>query len=60
MEKRFDAVKMMRDIRNELVDRYLKNPELETKDLNEIRKRYDIKGNRDWGQTLSASRSFSD
>jgi len=46
MKKKFDAVKMMRDIRDELVGRYLKNPELETKDLYEIRKKYDIKEKR--------------
>ncbi|MEW6482823.1 MAG: hypothetical protein AB1397_07530 [bacterium] len=43
MKKKFDAVKMMRDIRNELVDGYLKNPELEAKDLYEIREKYNIK-----------------
>jgi hypothetical protein len=43
MKKKFDAVKMMRDIRNELVGKYLKSPELESKDLYEIRKKYNIK-----------------
>lgn len=41
--KKFDAVKMMRDIRNRLVDRYSKKPELEAKELEEIRKKYNIK-----------------
>ncbi len=40
--KKFDAVKMMRDIRDKMVKRYLKNPELETEELEEIRKKYKI------------------
>jgi len=40
--KRFDAVKMMREIRNRMVERYLKNPELETEELEEIKKKYEI------------------
>jgi hypothetical protein len=43
MKKKFDAVKMMRDIREKLVNKYLKNPELESKELDEIRKKYSIK-----------------
>lgn len=38
--KKFDAVKMMRDIRDKLVEKYLRNPELETRELEEIRKKY--------------------
>jgi len=41
-EKKFDAVKMMRGIRNKLSQRYLENPELEEKDLEKIRKKYGI------------------
>jgi hypothetical protein len=44
--KKFDAVKMMRDIRDKLLERYIANPEQETKELEEIRKEYHIKGNR--------------
>ena len=41
-EKKFDAVEMMRKIRNKLSRRYLKNPELEEKDLEQMRKKYGI------------------
>jgi len=41
--KKFDAVKLMRKIRDELSKKYLNNPELEKKDLQEIRKKYSIK-----------------
>jgi len=40
--KKFDAVKMMRDIRDKMVRKYLKNPELETEELEEIKKKYKI------------------
>ncbi len=40
--KKFDCVKMMRDIRDKMAERYLKNPELELKELIEIRKKYGI------------------
>ena len=40
--KKFDAVKMMRDIRDKIVEKYGKNPELEIKELEEIRKKYGI------------------
>jgi hypothetical protein len=36
--KKFDAVKMMRDIRNQLHKRYSANEELREKDLNKVRK----------------------
>ena len=42
-EKSFDAVKMMREIRDKLSERYSNNPELEEEDLQEIRKKYGIK-----------------
>jgi len=35
---------MMRDIRDKMVKKYLKNPELETEELEEIRKKYKILG----------------
>jgi len=40
--KKFDAVKMMREIRDKMMERYLKNPELETEELEEIKKKYKI------------------
>ena len=39
----FDAVKMMREIRDKLSARYIKNPEAQEKDLQEIREKYRIK-----------------
>ena len=42
-KKKFDAVKMMRDIRDKMTKRYLENPELETADLQKIRRKYKIK-----------------
>ena len=42
-EKEFDAVKMMRDIRDKLSKKYLEHPELERKDLERIHKKYNMK-----------------
>lgn len=42
-KKDFDAVKMMRDIRTGLSDRYGKDPSLESKDLAAINKKYGIR-----------------
>lgn len=42
-KKKFDAVKMMRDIRDKLTERYSTNPELEISDLKKIRRKYKIK-----------------
>ncbi|MBI4647205.1 MAG: hypothetical protein HY738_11620 [Bacteroidia bacterium] len=42
-KKKFDAVKMMRDIRDKLTKRYLDNPDLEISDLQKIRRKYKIK-----------------
>jgi len=39
-KKKFDAVKMMREIRTKRHEEYEKNPELREKRLSEIRKRY--------------------
>ena len=39
-EKTFDAVQMMRDIRNKLHLEYEKNPEKRKQDLERIRKKY--------------------
>ena len=39
-EKDFDAIKMMRDIRNKLHQEYEANPEKRGKDLEKIRKKY--------------------
>ncbi|MDH5185999.1 MAG: hypothetical protein OEZ20_04855 [candidate division WOR-3 bacterium] len=41
--KKFDAVKMMREIRNRLSRSYSKDTEAEKKDLEYIRKKYDFK-----------------
>ncbi len=40
--KNFDAVKMMRKIREELSKKYSKNPELEKRDMKKIREKYCI------------------
>ena len=40
--KEFDAVQMMRNIRDELSRKYLENPEAEDADLKRIRERYGI------------------
>ena len=42
-DKKFDAVKMMREIRDRLSREYSKNPEIEKSDLKEIRRKYGIK-----------------
>ena len=41
-KKKFDAVKMMRDIRDKLSKRYLENSDLEIKDLKMIRRKYKL------------------
>ncbi len=43
-DKKFDAVRMMREIRDKLSKRYGKDPEVEKRDLQDIRKKYKIKG----------------
>lgn len=40
--KKFDCVKIMRDIRNKMVKKYRKNPNLEMKELLAVRKKYGI------------------
>jgi len=42
-KKKFDAVKMMRDIRDKLTKRYLDNPDLVISDLQKIIQKYKIK-----------------
>lgn len=42
-EKKFDAVKMMRRIRDKLSKKYSERPDLEDKELELIRKKYGIK-----------------
>lgn len=42
MNKTFDAVQMMRDIREKLSVKYWKNPEQLKKDMEEIRKKYNL------------------
>jgi hypothetical protein len=39
-DKKFDAVKMMRDIRAKLHEEYKKNPQKRKDDLERIRKKY--------------------
>jgi hypothetical protein len=41
-DKKFDAVKMMRDIREELSAKYWKHSEILKKEMEEIRKKYDM------------------
>jgi len=41
-DKDFDAVRMMRTIRDDLSQRYLKDPEAEERDLQRIREQYGI------------------
>ena len=43
-KKEFDAVKMMREIRDNLTKKYADDPEAEERRLQEIRKRYGMKG----------------
>lgn len=43
-DKQFDAVRMMREIRDKLSKRYSEDPEAEKRDLQGIRKKYGIKG----------------
>lgn len=38
--KSFDAVKFMRETRNELSKKYLHNPEAQEKDLSRIKRKY--------------------
>jgi hypothetical protein len=42
-KKKFDAVAMMRQIRNKLSQKYLENPSAEVEDLRMIREKYGIK-----------------
>jgi hypothetical protein len=39
----FDAVQMMREIREKLSEKYWKHPEILKKEMEEIRKKYDFK-----------------
>ena len=43
-DKEFDAVRMMREIRDELSRSYIEDPSAVRRDLQEIRKKYGIKG----------------
>lgn len=54
--KRFDAVEMMREIRDKLSKRYAEDPEAEKRDLEAIRKRYGIK-EREKGKLTSHQRT---
>lgn len=41
--KKFDAVKMMREIREKLSEKYWKHPDILKKEMDAIRKKYNIK-----------------
>ena len=41
-DKKFDAVRMMLEIRDELSEKYIKDPEVEGRDLECVRKEYKI------------------
>jgi hypothetical protein len=40
--KKFDSVNMMREIRDNLSEKYIAKPELENKELEEIQQKYNI------------------
>ena len=42
-DEKFDAVRMMRAIRDELSRRYIEDPSAEGRDMQEIRKKYGAK-----------------
>jgi hypothetical protein len=53
-KKPFDAVKMMREIRNKRHEEYEKNPEIREQRMAEIRKKYSNKiKNKDFSRHLS-------
>lgn len=41
--KKLDAVKMMRDIREKLSEKYWKHPEILKQEMKEIRQKYNLK-----------------
>lgn len=41
--KTFDAVKMMREIREKLSEKYWKNPEILKQEMQKIREKYNLK-----------------
>ena len=43
-DKKFDAVRMMREIRDKLSKRYSEDLEVEKRDLEDIRRKYGIEG----------------
>jgi len=43
-DKKFDAVRIIREIRDKLSKRYSEDPEAERRDLQDIRRKYGIKG----------------
>jgi len=42
-DKEFDAVKMMRDIREKLSEKYRKHPKILKEEMEAIRKKYNLK-----------------
>ena len=48
--KKFDTVKMMREIRTALAEKYIRNPETQKKDLEVIRKKYNFYTNEKSGK----------
>jgi len=53
--KQFDAVRMMREIRDRMAERYSKDPQLEMKELDETRKKYGMVEPRQKVRSRSAS-----
>ena len=43
MDKKFDAVKTMREIREKLSEKYWQHPDILKKDMKAIRKKYHLK-----------------
>lgn len=43
-DKEFNTVRMMREIRDKLSKRYNEDPEAERRDLQDVRRKYGIKG----------------
>ena len=41
--KKFDAVKMMREIREKLSEKYWKHPDILKKEMQEIKEKYNLK-----------------
>lgn len=51
--KTFDTVKMMRNIRDNLSQKYIEKPEIEDKELEKIRIKYGIETYCQWDQSIT-------